>query len=237
MSDMQAIYNERYGEQAASQIEEAKQKARTFGSQCMKHVSITQKFNSILDLGCGNGTKTYWLKDHANTVLGVDISETGIAQAREFCGREGIEYQVADVGKDGLGQRYPCITSFGLSTTNLERVEDVVPLIMRYIRCYGESETTYVYFSKTDFTGRNPGWKYYSHSELKRFLKLLSKTPEVYRTQTIFFLPKNLELNYKNPLHFLALHLFQMLSWLRHRRAYRLPFIIVIKARLNQITA
>jgi hypothetical protein len=132
-----------------------------------------------------------------------------------------------------LVRRHPCITSFGLSTTNLNQVEDVVPLILSYIRRYGEDETTYLYFSKTDFSGRNPGWKYFSRSELGSLLSLLRQNPDIYRLKTIFFLPKEIELDYGNLIHRLALYVFQLLSWLRHHKAHRLPFIIVIKARLH----
>ncbi|HLO16666.1 MAG TPA: class I SAM-dependent methyltransferase [Anaerolineales bacterium] len=231
VNDIQSIYNTRYAEQDGPKIEEAKRQARKFVSRCMKHVlSPAQRFSSILDLGCGNGTKTYWLKDYSDAVLGVDISQTGVSQARRVCDRQGIEYRVMDVGKDMLERRYACITSFGLSTTNLDRVEDVASLIVSYIRRYGEERTTYVYFSKTDFTGHNPGWKYYSHSELRGLLSLLHQNPEIDETKTIFFLPKDIELDYGHPVHRLALAVFQGLSRLRHHKAYRLPFITIIKA-------
>jgi len=40
-------------------------------------------FNSILDIGCGKGAFTKYLKKPNNHVLGVDISETAIKKARD----------------------------------------------------------------------------------------------------------------------------------------------------------
>jgi SAM-dependent methyltransferase len=51
-----------------------------------------------IDLGCGFGWVSRWLRDNgARTVLGVDLSETMIARAREATADAAIEYRIADI--------------------------------------------------------------------------------------------------------------------------------------------
>lgn len=52
----------------------------------------------VLDFGSGNGVLTDWLAAHhfGTNVLGVDVSETGVAAARETFHREGIRFEVLD---------------------------------------------------------------------------------------------------------------------------------------------
>ena len=52
-------------------------------------------FNSILDMGCGKGALTHVLKKHNNRILGIDISETAIENARARY--PDIDFDVADI--------------------------------------------------------------------------------------------------------------------------------------------
>jgi 2-polyprenyl-3-methyl-5-hydroxy-6-metoxy-1,4-benzoquinol methylase len=52
-------------------------------------------FNSILDIGCGKGVLTHVLKKHNNRILGIDISETAIENARARY--PDIDFDVADI--------------------------------------------------------------------------------------------------------------------------------------------
>ncbi|MHC2518920.1 class I SAM-dependent methyltransferase [Bradyrhizobium diazoefficiens] len=51
-----------------------------------------------IDLGCGFGWVSRWLRENgARTVLGVDLSETMIARARETTADPAIDYRIADL--------------------------------------------------------------------------------------------------------------------------------------------
>lgn len=64
--------------------------------------------NRLLDYGCGNGVLTYWM--HSNgfgrDCLGIDVSSTGIENARKQFAKNGIEFRVFDPNKpfDNLGK-------------------------------------------------------------------------------------------------------------------------------------
>ncbi|HLP67323.1 MAG TPA: class I SAM-dependent methyltransferase [Rhizobium sp.] len=51
-----------------------------------------------LDLGCGFGWVSRWLRDHgARSVLGVDVSRNMIARAQEMTADPAIDYRIADI--------------------------------------------------------------------------------------------------------------------------------------------
>lgn len=69
-------------------------------------LSILQQFNfnRILDVGCGKGAFTQFLKKHNNHVEGVDISPTAITQAKVRY--PDIEFRQADVQDDAWQHGY-----------------------------------------------------------------------------------------------------------------------------------
>ncbi|MBP0582755.1 class I SAM-dependent methyltransferase [Labrys sp. LIt4] len=51
-----------------------------------------------VDLGCGFGWVSRWLRENgAETVLGIDLSETMIARARALSADPAVEYRIADI--------------------------------------------------------------------------------------------------------------------------------------------
>jgi ubiquinone/menaquinone biosynthesis C-methylase UbiE len=69
-----------------------------------------KKGEKILDAGCGVGFEAACLKGMGCDVLGVDISEEMLAQAR----RHGIKTKVADLGKMKLGRQFDKILCVGV---------------------------------------------------------------------------------------------------------------------------
>lgn len=67
---------------------------------------------SLLDVGCGNGAVTAMLADRGARVVGLDLSETGIAIARQR--RPDLEWRAASVYADlssELGRTFPIVLS------------------------------------------------------------------------------------------------------------------------------
>ena len=54
--------------------------------------------NRVLDFGSGNGVLTYWMRRNGfgTSILGVDVSHTGIANARAAFACEGLRYEHVD---------------------------------------------------------------------------------------------------------------------------------------------
>ena len=81
------------------------------------------RVRSVLDIGCGDGVKTVFLKremPHAD-VLGVDFSSVGIAAAESAYGGEGLSFRCLDAEDQSLWeQRFDLISAFEV----LEHVDD-----------------------------------------------------------------------------------------------------------------
>ncbi len=54
--------------------------------------------NDVLDYGCGNGVLTYWLKCNGfgKNITGVDISKTGIDNAKRSFSKKGLSFKTLD---------------------------------------------------------------------------------------------------------------------------------------------
>ena len=59
-------------------------------------LSLNEK-DILLDLGCGNGLVTFALSKYVNKVIGVDFSNTLIANAKEYKFRDNIDYIEANI--------------------------------------------------------------------------------------------------------------------------------------------
>ncbi|MGV9678225.1 class I SAM-dependent methyltransferase [Nocardia sp. NPDC003482] len=75
---------------------------------------------SVLDVGCGTGENALHIAALGLPVLGVDVAETALAQAREKAARRGIaaEFEVADAfALERLGRRFDTVLDCGMFHT------------------------------------------------------------------------------------------------------------------------
>jgi len=86
---------------------------RHLDKQICLNIVNTYNFNKILDIGCGKGAFTQFLKKSNNVVIGYDISETAIEMAKARF--TDIEFRLADIsdknfmGKRGGEGRFNCV--------------------------------------------------------------------------------------------------------------------------------
>ncbi|MEK7218573.1 MAG: methyltransferase domain-containing protein [Patescibacteria group bacterium] len=67
----------------------------------------------VLDIACATGTGTLSLREAgARTVVGVDVSEEGLAYAREHCFAPGVQYRKGDLQELGDESAYDVIACF-----------------------------------------------------------------------------------------------------------------------------
>ena len=77
---------------------------RHLDKQICLNIVNTYNFNKILDIGCGKGAFTQFLKKSNNVVIGYDISEAAIEMAKARF--TDIEFRVADISdKNFMGKR------------------------------------------------------------------------------------------------------------------------------------
>jgi len=75
------------------------------------NVALTGK-KRLLDLGCGTGNKTKWLAAPGREILGLDLDENMIGQARLKHAGPGLQYRVGDL--TAFGWEFPAESFDGL---------------------------------------------------------------------------------------------------------------------------
>lgn len=73
---------------------------RTFSNQICLAIINEYNFHTVLDIGCGKGTFTHFLKKENNQVVGIDISETALNVAKTKF--PDIEFLSVDLSKDNF---------------------------------------------------------------------------------------------------------------------------------------
>ena len=83
-------------------------------------------FNSVLELGCGTGKNTRWLKERASNIMAVDFSEKMLDLARKKITSGNVKFQKADITKDWSWANH----SYDMVTCNLvlEHIKDLDPI-------------------------------------------------------------------------------------------------------------
>jgi peroxiredoxin/protein-L-isoaspartate O-methyltransferase len=93
-ADVKAAWNERYEAAAALYGAEANQ----FVAAELADLSPRR----VLDLACGQGRNSVWLAMQGHEVTGIDLSDVGIAHAKELAANVGVavDFRVGDVVED-----------------------------------------------------------------------------------------------------------------------------------------
>lgn len=229
-----ALYDDRYRQSQAAQFPGARKAAdRRLVDLCFSRL-CRRRAERLLDLGCGQGGKTRWLAEHAAGVTAIDFSAEAMAQAAHWNAHPAIRYVQADVEAFTPEPRFDCITSFGLSTTNLDDPDAVADGVLGYLRRFAAPGATYLHYSKSDLSGRNPGWKYHAAAELDRILARLRADRLVERVGCIFLLPNEAPVSWTHPAGRLAILGFSALYRLARRRDFRYRYLIVVSTRADE---
>jgi ubiquinone/menaquinone biosynthesis C-methylase UbiE len=116
--DIQNAYNE------WSEIYDTNEnRTRDLDQKVTRDTLADQRFNSILELGCGTGKNTAFLIQIGRQVHALDFSQGMIERAKEKAKAENIRFSVTD-----LTQRWPCEdNAYDLITCNLvlEHIQDL----------------------------------------------------------------------------------------------------------------
>ena len=104
MAQLQAWENEYNSPQLVTKKAEPQSDVLRFFKYLKKEAKIDLLGLNVLDLGCGTGRNANYLAQLGNTVMGIDISKTAIALAKNRAGEMKIDsqtnYIVGDIGAD-----------------------------------------------------------------------------------------------------------------------------------------
>jgi ubiquinone/menaquinone biosynthesis C-methylase UbiE len=119
-------FTQQHYNQWSSTYDAVKNKTRDLEKRAGQQVLSAFSYSTVLELGCGTGKNTEWLKEKAQRLLAVDFSEGMLAKASEKIAAENIQFLSADIT-----QPWSFITQcFDLITCSLilEHIQDLQPV-------------------------------------------------------------------------------------------------------------
>lgn len=107
----------------ANNYDEDKNLTRDLDAEIVRKEFSHQKFNSILEVGCGTGKNSILFSEIADHLTAIDFSESMISRAKEKVKSKNISFQIADITKDwDLEENRFALITFNLI---LEHIEDL----------------------------------------------------------------------------------------------------------------
>jgi ubiquinone/menaquinone biosynthesis C-methylase UbiE len=83
----------------SSQYDSNQNKTRDLEGMALRESLSSYNFNNCLEVGCGTGKNTVWLKDKAETILAVDLSDQMLEIAKQKIDSGNVKFLQADITK------------------------------------------------------------------------------------------------------------------------------------------
>jgi ubiquinone/menaquinone biosynthesis C-methylase UbiE len=101
-------------------------KTRDLEATSLRDALKNIQIRNCLELGCGTGKNTQWLKSKADKVTAVDFSEEMLAKARNKLMGDNVEFVQADITKTWafVNELYDLVT-FSLVLEHIENLNDI----------------------------------------------------------------------------------------------------------------
>ncbi len=104
-------------------------KTRDFDQKITIDILSQYSFRRVLELGCGTGKNTKWLVQHAEKVVGLDVSEEMLKIARTKIQSENVTFQKGDLNHlwDVEDNYFDLVTS----SLTLEHIKELDPIFFQ----------------------------------------------------------------------------------------------------------
>jgi ubiquinone/menaquinone biosynthesis C-methylase UbiE len=107
----------------ANNYDEDKNLTRDLDAEIVRKEFSDQKFNSILEVGCGTGKNSILFTEIADHLTAIDFSESMISKAKEKVKSKNISFKIADISKDwDLEENRFALITFNLILEHIENL-------------------------------------------------------------------------------------------------------------------
>jgi SAM-dependent methyltransferase len=147
-------------------------------------VASLEEGSFLLDVGCGQGFFSYLFHKMHMKVTGIDLSETGIREARNTYGSRGINFLVGDALNTPFSIKFDCVfvRSFALYDTEDFPIKcDVTEALLSNVRRGGTF--IFAYNTKLSPKKKSASWRNHTLSDVRRHFSRYPNT-------RIFFISK-----------------------------------------------
>lgn len=112
-----------------------KNRTRDLEGIALRQILSGIPFDNCLEIGCGTGKNTVWLKDKAQHVTAVDLSESMLAKAKEKVGNDRVTFIQADITKDWgfTDERFDLVT-FSLVLEHISNLDHVFAQVAKMLK-------------------------------------------------------------------------------------------------------
>ena len=111
----------------SEQYDTNENKTRDLEAISLRQTLAVFHFKHCLEIGCGTGKNTEWLKDIADNVLAIDFSEEMLSKAVNKITAANVRFQQADINKDwdfALDLKFDLVT-FSLVLEHIENLDTI----------------------------------------------------------------------------------------------------------------
>lgn len=122
----------------ANNYDEDKNLTRDLDAEIVRKVFSNQKFNSILEVGCGTGKNTVLFASISNHLTAIDFSDKMISKAKEKVKSENANFQIADITKDwNLEENKFDLITFNLILEHIENLNFIFEQTHKHLKSKG----------------------------------------------------------------------------------------------------
>ena len=153
--------------------------------KCLIRAADLSPGSSVLDVGCGQGLFSYLFAKNGMHVLGIDLSEIGVQQARGLYQHEDLRFASADALQATFEQHFDCVFVRSCSLYNTQsfpRQSNPTPKLLRHLSKGG----VFIFVYNSVISPKiNEKWRNHSLSDVKSHF-------EDFPSSRTFFLSKYL---------------------------------------------
>jgi ubiquinone/menaquinone biosynthesis C-methylase UbiE len=122
----------------ANNYDKDKNLTRDLDAEIVKKEFSNQKFNSILEVGCGTGKNTVFFASISNHLTAIDFSDKMISKAKEKVKSENVSFKIADITKDwDLEENKFDLITFDLILEHVETLTFISEQAHKYLNSKG----------------------------------------------------------------------------------------------------
>jgi malonyl-CoA O-methyltransferase len=111
---------------------------RDLDAKIVRKEFSNQKFNSILEVGCGTGKNTIFFESISNHLTAIDFSDNMISKAKEKVKSENVSFKIMDITKDwNLEENKFDLITFNLILEHVEKLNFIFEQTHKHLKSKG----------------------------------------------------------------------------------------------------
>lgn len=122
----------------ANKYDDDKNLTRDLDAEIVRKEFSDQRFNSILEVGCGTGKNTVYFSSISDQLTSIDFSDKMISKAKEKVKSENVSFKLRDITKDwNLEENQFDLITFNLILEHIENLNFIFEQAHKHLKSNG----------------------------------------------------------------------------------------------------